>query len=549
MDNRRLIAAVAISFGLMFGWTQLSQFMGWTPSPEELQKQQQAANTQKVEAATSTTSSPAQQGAARQAGQNFAATPGIDVSVETPLYSAIFDSSGAVLKSFKLKNYMTTNPENGLAGTDPKEFISEKALREAPLGIIINNRPTWMSGEGAAMWSYEGDSSVSLESGQGSITFSGRMGDINILRTFTFNADTYVVNESLIISSPTTQFIDYSQSLVTGQLVDPGEQLKSNYLARLQNGSFEQEDSIKDLSQGMELGGGVSWAGSMSTYFLAAVIPGDQSMTLKNLYQNESFKVILEKKQTSIDSNKPLAVQNNYYFGPKTVADLENAPGGVVASLDYGWFGWVASPLLIMLKWLHSFVGNWGLAIIALTFIIKIVLWPLSYKSYKSMEQMRKIQPLMQKIREKYKDDKQRQNQEVMQLYKTYKVNPAGGCLPILVQLPIFLGLYRALLYSIELRQATFIPTLPFTDYVWLADLSTKDPLYITPIVMGLTMLLQQRITPTTGDPMQAKIMMFMPIVFTFLFINFASGLVLYWLVNNVLSIMQQYWQLRLKKS
>lgn len=287
----------------------------------------------------------------------------------------------------------------------------------------------------------------------------------------------------------------------------------------------------------------------MGTYFLAAVMPEDQSMNLKTAYQNDVYSVILEKSKVTFGGGQNFENHNNYYFGPKRVADLENAPGGVLSAIDYGWFGWIAAPLLTMLKWLYGFVGNWGLAIIALTVIIKLVLSPLSYKSYKSMENMRKIQPLMMKIREKYKDDKQRQNQEVMQLYKTYKINPAGGCLPILVQLPVFLGLYRALLYSIELRQASFIPTLPFTDIVWLADLSLKDPLYITPIVMGLTMLLQQKLTPTTGDPTQAKIMMFMPIIFTVLFINFPAGLVVYWLVNNVLSIIQQYLQLRVKKS
>jgi YidC/Oxa1 family membrane protein insertase len=181
-------------------------------------------------------------------------------------------------------------------------------------------------------------------------------------------------------------------------------------------------------------------------------------------------------------------------------------------------------------------------AIIILTVIIKLIFWPLSQRSYKSMEQMKKIQPMAQKLREKYKDDKQRLNQETMQLYKTYKVNPAGGCLPMLVQIPVFFGLYKALLGAIELRHAGFIDTLPFTDMVWLADLSAKDPYYITPLIMGATMFLQQLMTPTTGDPTQKKIMYIMPVVFTFLFLQFPAGLVVYWLCNNVLSIAQQWW-------
>jgi YidC/Oxa1 family membrane protein insertase len=177
--------------------------------------------------------------------------------------------------------------------------------------------------------------------------------------------------------------------------------------------------------------------------------------------------------------------------------------------------------------------------------VVKAVFWPLSQKSYKSMQQMKKLQPMMAKIREKYGSDKDAMNKEIMQLYKTYKVNPAGGCLPILVQIPVFFGLYQALLNAIELRQAAFIPYLPFTDTVWLADLSVRDPLFITPLVMGSTMFLQQKLTPAPGDPTQAKMMLFMPPIFTLLCFNFPAGLVLYWLINNVISMFQQWLQLR----
>ena len=160
---------------------------------------------------------------------------------------------------------------------------------------------------------------------------------------------------------------------------------------------------------------------------------------------------------------------------------------------------------------------------------------------------MKKLQPMMAKIREKYADDREKMNAEIMQLYKTYKVNPAGGCLPMLLQIPVFFALYQALLGAIELRHAPFIPHLPFTDMVWLADLSAKDPFYITPLIMGGTMFLQQKMTPAPGDPTQAKVMLFMPVIFTFMFLNFPSGLVVYWLVNNVISIAQQGWMLNKK--
>jgi len=158
------------------------------------------------------------------------------------------------------------------------------------------------------------------------------------------------------------------------------------------------------------------------------------------------------------------------------------------------------------------------------------------------MKDMQKLQPKVAKIREKFKDDKEAMNKELMALYRTFKVNPMAGCLPMLLQLPVFIALYNVLGYAIELRHASFIPTLPLTNIVWLADLSAKDPLLITPLVMGATMFLQQKMTPSTGDPTQAKMMMFLPLIFTFMFLNFASGLVVYWLVNNVLSIAQQYY-------
>jgi YidC/Oxa1 family membrane protein insertase len=223
-------------------------------------------------------------------------------------------------------------------------------------------------------------------------------------------------------------------------------------------------------------------------------------------------------------------------------------PKDLKASINYGFFDFIAKPLNQFLNFLHDYVGNYGVAIIILTIIIKALFWPLSHKSYKSMEQMKKLQPMMAKIREKHADDREKMNAEIMQLYKTYKVNPAGGCLPMLMQIPVFFALYQALLGAIELRHAAFIPHLPFTDMVWLADLSAKDPYYITPLIMGATMFLQQRMSPPMGDPMQAKIMMFMPVIFTFLFLNFPAGLVVYWLVNNVLSIGQQWLMIRKSK-
>jgi YidC/Oxa1 family membrane protein insertase len=200
--------------------------------------------------------------------------------------------------------------------------------------------------------------------------------------------------------------------------------------------------------------------------------------------------------------------------------------------VDFGFFSPIAKPLLFVLKFFYGFLGNYGLAIILLTAIIKLLFWPLTQKSYTSMKSMQKLQPEMQKIRDKFKNDRERLNKEIMELYRKHRVNPLGGCLPMLVQIPVFFALYKVLMEAIEVRHAPF--------YFWIQDLSAKDPYYITPIIMGATMFIQQKMTPTTMDPTQAKLFMLMPVIFTFMFLNFPSGLVIYWLVNNLLTIGQQ---------
>ncbi len=203
--------------------------------------------------------------------------------------------------------------------------------------------------------------------------------------------------------------------------------------------------------------------------------------------------------------------------------------------VSFGFFDPVAKPMLFLLNLFYKFIPNYGLAIILLSVGIKIIFWPLTHKSQKSMKAMQKLQPKIAELKEKYKNNKEELNRKTMEFYRTNKVNPLGGCLPIVIQIPVFFALYRFLLNSIELRHA---PLISF----WINDLASKDPTYISPLVMGASMFIQQKMTPTVGDPAQAKIMLIMPVMFTFMFLSFPSGLVLYWLVTNVLSIGQQYY-------
>jgi YidC/Oxa1 family membrane protein insertase len=301
----------------------------------------------------------------------------------------------------------------------------------------------------------------------------------------------------------------------------------------------------------------VDWVGYQNNYFLQAIIPeaderyqivgrvvDDRDSVVQLVYLSESFSLKPEEERIW---------KFKIYAGPKEISELKKAGHKLVASIDYGWVGFLAKPLLYLLKWLYSFTHNYGVAIIILTIIVKLVCWPLTHKSYESMKKMKQIQPLIAQIREKYKDDREKLNQELMTLYRTYKVNPMGGCLPILLQIPIFFALYRMLYSAVELRHQPFC--------LWITDLTAPDRLNIgfsipylgglpdLTLLMGATMFIQQKMTPSPGDPRQEKIMLLMPVMFTVLFINFPSGLVLYWFVNNILSIAQQYWIERSSKA
>lgn len=277
------------------------------------------------------------------------------------------------------------------------------------------------------------------------------------------------------------------------------------------------------------------WIAMIQHYFAGAWIP-DQNVS-SNYYTkalaNERYVIGVLTPPKSVAAGARETFELGLYVGPKIQSRMQGVAPNLERTVDYGWLWLIAEPLFWLLDWIHGFVGNWGWSIVILTLIIKLAFFHLSATSYKSMARMRKVQPRILAIRERYGKDKQRMNQAMMELYKKEKINPLGGCFPILVQIPVFIALYWVLLESVELRQASFV--------LWLDDLSVHDPYFVLPILMGATMFLQQKLNPAPPDPMQAKIMMALPFVFTFFFLFFPSGLVLYWFVNNLLSIAQQW--------
>jgi YidC/Oxa1 family membrane protein insertase len=279
----------------------------------------------------------------------------------------------------------------------------------------------------------------------------------------------------------------------------------------------------------------VVWGSLQSKYFMTAAVPlSGAAEKIRVAMNGDLLESVLVAPALQLPPGGYRQFDYLLFFGPKDHELLKVADHRLDEAVHFGFFDLLAKPLLYVLVFFYGFLKNYGLAIILLTVIIKLLFWPLTHKSFASMKAMQKLQPEMQKLRDKFKNDKERLNRELMELYKTHRVNPLGGCLPMLVQIPVFFALYKVLLDSIALRQAPFM--------LWLTDLSAKDPYYITPLLMGASMFVQQKMTPTTADPMQAKIFMFMPVIFTFLFLNFPSGLVIYWLVNNLLTIAQQYY-------
>lgn len=278
------------------------------------------------------------------------------------------------------------------------------------------------------------------------------------------------------------------------------------------------------------------WAALVQHYFVSAWVPSKDTLNSFEVYKSKKTNLNVLQFNTPSFTVLPKSggsIGAAFYVGPKNIKEMQKLAPHLDKTLDFGWLWFIAKPLFSFMDKIHSFVGNWGIAIILITLAIKVVFFYPSAMSYRSMAKMRKLMPQIQELKDRYGDDRQCLGTETMKLYKKAGANPFGGCLPILLQMPVFIALYWMIMESVELRHSPF--------YFWIQDLSVKDPLFVLPLLMGATMYVQQKLNPPPPDPMQAKIMQMLPIFFTFLFLFFPSGLVLYWVVNNSLSITQQY--------
>ena len=361
---------------------------------------------------------------------------------------------------------------------------------------------------------------------------------LQVTRTYVFHFNDYMVEMDTQISAPSMASRNLQYQVLLGPGMGGKISSQTDYIVFSGATVFANNERIEnppeDINNTSYFKGDLQWVAFQNKYFGSALIP--QQGTKSGLVFKEEDEVFVGLKFESVQS--AASAQILFYGGTKELEILEDKGHHLVRMIDYGWFGnkfaFLVKPLLKVLAFFYNLTGNYGWSIIFMTFCIKILFFPLTHKSFKSMKGMQKVQPYVKIIQERNKDNRQKMNEEMMELYKKHKVNPIGGGLPMLLQIPVFIALYHALFFSIELRGAPFMG--------WVTDLSVADPYYVFPVLMGATMFLQQKMTPSMGDPMQQKIMMFLPIVFTFLFLTFPAGLVIYWTVNNILTISQQYY-------
>jgi len=539
MDNYRAFLAVIISFAILLGYQYF--FVGFespkTPGEPTVEKVAPQAPADQPPVAVPPAAVP-QLETAQPAVQHPEAR---DITVENELYTATFTENGGALKSMVLKKQKETSAKD----SPGKELVNSDATLGFPLKF------SWGGAVGQDLYFRSSTSEVRFADGKANLVLEAETGNgLTVVRKYSFEQDSYLISLDVTVKNRSDQALQGMAQL--HQVNTPMEKaggMASGYLFQgpeaYINGELH-EVKAKEFADGpMTLQGNIDWAGFGDHYFLRGIVPLEGAGSSYVMQGSEDLtRTTLLGNLDTLSPGAEKTYAYKLYYGPKRVELLRELDHNLERAVNYGWFDIIARPTAWLLNFLYGYVGNYGVAIILVTIMFKAAFWPISQKGMKSMKNMQKLQPKMVKIREKYKDDPTRMNQEMMNLYKTYRVNPLGGCLPMVLQIPVFFALYKVLLQSIELRHAPFM--------LWITDLSAPDRLWIgfdipylgglpvLTLLMGASMYVQQKLTPTTADPAQARIMQFLPIIFTFMFLNFASGLVLYWFVNNLLSILQQ---------
>ena len=540
--EKRVIVFLIVSLAVIIGYDYLLKGMGLLPPSEPVQVATTASTPtaeQKSGRSENVSTQPANPASFAQTGTNSmpavsdggtgAATEEQTIEVDTDLFRAKFTNRGGVIKSWELKRYTTTTDQ----GPVPVQLVYAGGRFKGPLSLVTTDQAV-TSDLGSVLYQVTQDISH-LDSAHptGHLTFRyhDAQRNMDVEKELTFHHGSYVVDIAVRTQGLTTP-VDVTLGTNFG-IVEWGE----GFIGLMGSASLVDDKVLKETPDGeAERKGDVKWSAIQDKYFISVLMPQKAAAALA---KKEGDKLVSAGVRFPAPAGgATMAMQ--LYAGPKEYDILKGLNAGLEDTIDFGWFvfgSWglvkaVAKPIFYVLRFLYEFTHNYGVTIILLTMLIKLMFVPLQYKSYKSMKQMQVIQPKVLAIQNKFKDDRERLNKELIKLYKDHRVNPVGGCLPMVLQMPVFVALFNILYMTIDLRQAPFM--------LWIKDLSVQDPYYVLPIIMGATMVIQQKITPTTMDPMQAKIMLFLPVFMTFLFVNFPAGLVLYWLTNNTLTITQQ---------
>ena len=549
MDNQRLILLLVFSFSLIMLWD--AWLKHGQPKPQAAQIAAAGAPVQGPGTAPvpSPTSSPGTVAAVVPGAASVAVPTVASLTAKTDLYQAEISALGGDIVRLELLRHRVTADEKRNF-----ELFEIKHAYVAQSGLTGDKLPNHRS-----LWTLPADG-IELKTGQDElrVRLEAESGDgIKVAKTYVFRRGSYLIGVEHEIHNGSAAALTshaYFQLSRNGQSVEGGSQAMgvSTFTGPAfytEAGKFHKID-FADIAKDKAKAPGKAdngWVAMVQHYFVSAWLPGEK-------VEREFFTRKLGEDLFAAGVIVPVAaiapgasgmIAASLYAGPQEQDKLAKIAPGLDLVVDYGWLTVIAAPLFWVLQAIHGFVGNWGWAIIGLTVMLKLIFFPLSAASYKSMAKMRVLTPKLMKLKETYADDRQRMNQEMMELYKREKVNPLGGCLPVLVQIPVFIALYWVLLATVEMRGAPWI--------LWITDLSVADTLFGTlpfinlpvgplPLLMGATMFIQTKLNPTPPDPMQAKIMLWMPIIFTFMFLAFPAGLVLYWTVNNLLSIAQQ-WQ------
>ncbi|PFG45724.1 protein translocase subunit yidC [Vibrio sp. ES.051] len=525
MDSQRnilLIALALVSFLLFQQW-QVAK----NPEPQAVEQAQSSSTLPAPSFADELDPVPGQQQASAKT-----------ITVTTDVLTLSIDTVGGDVVHANLNEYSAELDSSDsfvlLKNTQGHQFIAQSGL-VGPQGIDLSstNRPHYnVSADSFTLADGQDELRVPM-----TFTTNG----IEYTKTYIFKRGSYALNvEYDVVNNSGNNATFGMYAHLRQSLMDDGGSIT---MPTYRGGAYSTEDTrykkysfddMQDRNLSLNLANGQGWAAMIQHYFATAWIPRNEPGT--NLYTRvigNLSDIGVRMPNKTIATGDQASFEATLWVGPKLQDEMAAVAPNLDLVVDYGWLWFIAKPLHMLLSFIQSFVGNWGVAIICLTFIVRGAMYPLTKAQYTSMAKMRMLQPKLQAMRERIGDDRQRMSQEMMELYKKEKVNPLGGCLPLILQMPIFISLYWALMESVELRHSPF--------FGWIHDLSAQDPYYILPLLMGASMFLIQKMSPTTvTDPMQQKIMTFMPVMFTFFFLFFPSGLVLYWLVSNIVTLIQQ---------